>query len=288
MVLGVEGGGTQTRIVSRGPEGLLDFRSFATSIKYRDVGVNEAITRLAAIVEEHYSGVRAIAIAVAGATDESARREFISGLADRLSLPSSRVHVESDTTLTLRSAEGEDPKIVLISGTGSVCIASDEAGHVIQTGGWGSVIGDEGSGRTIGREALAHLARVLDGRERATRLSAAIQARIALDADDLREYLKSTELRVADFAQVVLETPSDRSSEILEQASYELAKLIQGVLLRFAGHTVRPSTLYLSGSIAKHAEIAKRLKVLLPLMSQVTIAEDTPAKTLLEIATSLS
>ncbi|EPX84884.1 putative N-acetylglucosamine kinase [Rubellimicrobium thermophilum DSM 16684] len=75
-------------------------------------------------------------------------------------LPVETVH---DGMLAHRGAFGGGEGVLLIAGTGSVAVARGPSGFA-RAGGWGDVIGDEGSAFWIGREALALAARAADGR----------------------------------------------------------------------------------------------------------------------------
>lgn len=57
------------------------------------------------------------------------------------------------------------PGILILSGTGSMAWASDHNGQSYRVGGWGDVIGDEGSSYWIGRRALSLISKSLDGRQ---------------------------------------------------------------------------------------------------------------------------
>ena len=59
-----------------------------------------------------------------------------------------------------------EPGILILSGTGSMAWARDETGTSSRVGGWGDVIGDEGSSHWIGRRALGLVSQSLDGRAR--------------------------------------------------------------------------------------------------------------------------
>src|SRR5205085_1278058 len=66
------------------------------------------------------------------------------------------------------------PGIVIIAGTGSIVYGRNQRGEAARAGGWGHLIGDEGSGYWIGREALAAVMRAEDGRGPSTRMTADI------------------------------------------------------------------------------------------------------------------
>src|SRR5205823_555312 len=79
-------------------------------------------------------------------------------------LPGARVAVVHDTRLVLAAA-GLDAGIAVISGTGSVAYGRDAAGREARVGGWGWMLGDEGSGVWIVREAAREVMRRRDARE---------------------------------------------------------------------------------------------------------------------------
>jgi len=65
-----------------------------------------------------------------------------------------RVHVISDAQAALLGALGQQPGVVVLSGTGSIVVGWDARGHWARAGGLGPLIGDEGSGFWLGREWL--------------------------------------------------------------------------------------------------------------------------------------
>ncbi len=82
--------------------------------------------------------------------------------------------LESDTIAALASGTGGSGGLAVIAGTGSVAIALNAAGESSIRGGWGWLIGDEGSGFWIAIEALRAAGRGLDGTGPETRLSSAL------------------------------------------------------------------------------------------------------------------
>ena len=61
--------------------------------------------------------------------------------------------------------------MVIIAGTGSIAYGHNAEGQAARAGGWGYVLGDEGSGYWIGRHALRAVVRHADGRGRETMLT---------------------------------------------------------------------------------------------------------------------
>ncbi|MCG8605112.1 hypothetical protein MJD09_08960 [bacterium] len=79
--------------------------------------------------------------------------------------------VMSDSQLLHYSFFKDRPGIVVESGTGSFCILRTPSGELKQLGGWGYLLGDEGSGFAIGREAIRKVLRENDSSERPSSLT---------------------------------------------------------------------------------------------------------------------
>ena len=88
-------------------------------------------------------------------------------------LPTARVEVVHDAQLLLAAA-GLDTGIALISGTGSVAWGLTPDGRSARAGGWGYLLGDEGSGYGVARAAVRHALRRLDRAAAPDRLTAAL------------------------------------------------------------------------------------------------------------------
>src|SRR5437879_7072469 len=79
-------------------------------------------------------------------------------------LPGCKVTVVHDARLVLAAA-GLDSGVALIAGTGSVAFGRDPGGREARAGGWGWLLGDEGSGAWIVREAAREVLRRADAGE---------------------------------------------------------------------------------------------------------------------------
>jgi N-acetylglucosamine kinase-like BadF-type ATPase len=75
-----------------------------------------------------------------------------------------RCSTSNDTAGAFAGALVHGPGIIIIAGTGSACYGEAGDGRTALIGGWGPLIGDEGSAYTIGRVALARLTWAVDGR----------------------------------------------------------------------------------------------------------------------------
>lgn len=144
-------------------------------------------------------------------------------------LPGCRVSVVHDARLVLAAA-GLDSGIALVAGTGSVAFGRAPDGREAQRGGWGWLLGDEGSGVWIAREAARLVTSRAEGGFDAGVLGTALLA--ATGASDVRGLIAKLHGRReagqwAELAPVVFETAAADagSRDVIRRAGAELAKL---------------------------------------------------------------
>lgn len=129
----------------------------------------------------------ALCLGMAGvdrAGDAAVVREILQRIA-----PRSRVVVVNDALVALEAGLPGGAGVVLIAGTGSIAYGRNSDGWAARAGGWGYLLGDEGSGYWLGRQALRAVVRSADGRGPYTLLTARVLAHfgIARTQDLVRE-----------------------------------------------------------------------------------------------------
>jgi N-acetylglucosamine kinase-like BadF-type ATPase len=172
----------------------------------------------------------------AGGSDPSDLRALARGLAR--AFPRAKVGVATDAEIVLLGALGEFPGAVVVAGTGSIALGVSGRRRA-RSGGWGPLLGDEGSGFALGRSGLTAALRALDGRGRPTRLARSLlRALRARGAMDLLDVVKRGQLpteRIASLAPLVLgeaERGDAVAREIVEREAEELALAAAAVLRR--------------------------------------------------------
>ena len=81
-----------------------------------------------------------------------------------LALMGARATVVNDVQIAFSGAFAGGPGVLILAGTGSMAWASADGVAHLRVGGWGDLIGDEGSAFWIGAQAIARLSQCLDGR----------------------------------------------------------------------------------------------------------------------------
>ncbi|HHV54537.1 MAG TPA: hypothetical protein GXX55_03705 [Firmicutes bacterium] len=113
------------------------------------------------------------------------------------------IAMEGDAVTTWLAATGGAPGAIIIAGTGSIAFAQNQAGERAVAGGWGYIMGDEGSGYWVAREALAAACRGQDGRGAATVLQALLPRAAGLaDLWELHRRVYSQEWGRSDIARL--------------------------------------------------------------------------------------
>ena len=167
-VIGIDGGGTKTRAVLVDGTGRMLGRGHGGGTNFQRIGPGEVGQRLDRLMDRVFASARmargrvdVLCVGLAG-VDRRADREELVRVVERLDAAED-VHVTSDGAIALEGAHGGEPGIVVISGTGSIAWGKNEQQDRARAGGWGYLLGDEGSGYRIGREAIATALRAWDG-----------------------------------------------------------------------------------------------------------------------------
>jgi N-acetylglucosamine kinase len=171
-VLGIDAGGTKTVCLLADATGLVLAEGRGPGANLHAAGELAVEKVLHQVMEAALNGHTiipdAICLGIAG-VDRQDEADTITAIMRRIG-HRSRVLVVNDALIALVAGARDAPGIVIISGTGSIVYGRNANGEAARAGGWGHMIGDEGSGYWIGREALAAVMRASDGRGPATQL----------------------------------------------------------------------------------------------------------------------
>ena len=265
-VLGVDGGGSKTRAVVADGGGKILGEGLAGASNPLRVGVSEAVGAIRDAVDRACAeaGVRrsdivAAEVGLAGVRRADIRERMLAALAE---LGLGTVEVVTDADIALYGATSGKPGLVIIAGTGSVCCGVNARGRRACAGGWGPVVGDEGSGSWIARRALQSVAHATDGRGPKTALVEAACAYFNVaKAEDLSTAVYApnvTNSRIAGYAGRVVEAAKKRdvvAREIVEAAGRELARAAAAVIRKLRMERERFQVAYVGGVFAAGALI---------------------------------
>ncbi len=238
-VLGIDAGGTKTVCYLADGEGrvLGEARGGGANLQADgELGVEKVLhTVMAEATAAHAGEIDAICLGMAG-FDRQGEGVVLSGIMRRIGARA-RVVLVNDALVALVAGVGEAPGVVVVCGTGSIAYGRNAQDEAARSGGWGYILGDEGSGYWIGRRALRAVARAADGRGPATALTARVLSHFGIaTASDLVAEIYDRQLRhhalaqVARLVQQARDEGDELATQILEGAAHELVAAARSVV----------------------------------------------------------
>jgi glucosamine kinase len=262
-VLGLDIGGTQSR-AQLWADGEVVAESKAASASLVAVGAVRAEAALADLLAQlPLQPRRRLDAVCAGSAGFSipATRQFLTTQLAPLTRPGT-VMIVKDAMLVLPAA-GLVEGVALICGTGTVAIGC-YVGNQVQCGGWGYLLGDEGSGYWVVRAALRAL---LDRRDRGVpvgelgdRLLSATGAG-HIGALHERFYAEPDPRYWASYAPLVLDSADPVAADIMARAAGAVAGLAVSAADRLGAPAWLP--VVLSGGLFGHARLEATVRNLI-------------------------
>ncbi len=171
--LGIDGGGTKTTAIVSDENKNTIIKVIGKTINFYAVGMEKSRINLSEIIEEiriktGIDSFRAAFIgcsALDGKADDATINALCGGIID-----AEKIGMDSDLFVALKSAEGN---CVAVCGTGSMAIGEKADGSYVVKGGWGHIIGDEGSAYSIAVSALKLCCAICDKGEKSPLLASA-------------------------------------------------------------------------------------------------------------------
>ncbi|HUL44988.1 MAG TPA: BadF/BadG/BcrA/BcrD ATPase family protein [Bacteroidota bacterium] len=245
-VIGIDGGGTKTHAILVGLDGGVLAEAFGGPTNLQTVPIKTASSTIFDLITETCTKAQCTAddlqnvvLGLAGAGRPADRSELSSallGLSLKKKFPLKNVTIETDARVALEAAFAGGPGIVLIAGTGSIALYRSEDGKLLRAGGWGYILGDEGSGYSIARDALNFVMRQSDGRSEKTLLTAkALEFFGVSQPDEILAKVYHEHIDLASFAQKVFEAVVERdrvAHMVIVKNSTELIELVRVLTMK--------------------------------------------------------
>ncbi len=241
-VLGIDAGGTRTLCVLASDAGdvLAEIQGPGANLQSAgELEVEKVLHDLIARAIGTGPAPASICLGMAG-VDRPQDADVIQGILRRIG-HRARIVVVNDALIALEAGVPGQPGTVVIAGTGSIAYGRSADGRGARAGGWGYVLGDEGSGYWLGRLALRAVLRAADGRGEQTGLTDRVLAHygVAKPRDLVREiYERGTRpSAIASLAREVgaaADAGDGIAGHLVTVASQELAKAAHSVASRLA------------------------------------------------------
>lgn len=249
-VLGIDGGGTKTVCVLMNENQQVLGRGEAGPSNYQTLGIDRTKQSIQDAIDRSISSanidtpidlkIAAICLGLAG-VGRPKDREIVQSLvkdlrftknlpADRAPQPQNTI-ICSDSTIALVGGIGYPIGIAVIAGTGSIVCGQNSQGQTKRVGGWGYLLGDEGSGYNIAIRGLQAALKFHDGRGEFTTLAAKFQKKLCLNnLEELVEIVYGSGWGVKEIAAL---------APIVDRAAAEGDRVADGII----NHVVAELTL---------------------------------------------
>jgi N-acetylglucosamine kinase-like BadF-type ATPase len=173
LFCGIDGGGTTTKVVVCNRDGEIVYSFLTGTINHYGAGivkVRENFQVIASHLLDYFGCLPGNIFAGNSALSNKVGDEIIQDLTAG-AFAVSKINFHSDVYIALLGYTLGNPGAVLISGTGSMACGIDTSGVYHTAGGWGQVLGDEGSGYHMAQEGMKAALSAYDGMSKPTQLT---------------------------------------------------------------------------------------------------------------------
>jgi N-acetylglucosamine kinase-like BadF-type ATPase len=245
--IGFDVGGTSTRLLAQVHTSNTPLARDGPGANPQRIGIEAAAHRLARLIKEVLPTAdavpRCIVAGVAGAGRPADQHALSDALKKALgTTPPPTIAITHDAALTLDAAVGNEPGIVIIAGTGSVVLGRMTSGERVRAGGWGFLLGDEGSGYALGLSGLRSVARAFDGGAQ-TQLTRLLREEYQVATpEDLIDTVYADDWPIQNVARLVLRAADAGdavATQLLRDQTHQLASQAERVASRAAISTGR-------------------------------------------------
>jgi len=254
-IIGIDGGGTKTTSVLCALDGAILAEAQGAPSNFQIIGIERASHTIFDLIKAcchsvgcSISQIGAVVAGLAGAGRPGDKQSMYDGIMDlalKQNLSINNLVIESDARIALEGAFSGKPGLIVIAGTGSIVFGKDEHEKIYRAGGWGRLIGDEGSGYAIGRQSFRAVARSLDDKRAKTKLTVLFDKKYGLNSQEtLIDSLYKDNFDIASVTPVVIEAASKGDKvarNILDSAALELVDLIEITLKKMNVKIKNPS-----------------------------------------------
>jgi len=241
--IGINAGGSKTDCVLTDGELNLLFSLTARGCNLKKEGIDYAFSLLKEIFNDILTKVEIKAEQVAGfcagfagggrERDAGEVKNLLKNFIEEKYGASFPVMITTDALITLEGAFCGNEGAVLIAGTGSIIYAKDNKEIFHRAGGFGRVIGDEGSGYSIGRKGLAAAAKHYDSRSKENLLVQYLKENFNINSsEELIKKVYEENFEIQAFAPFVIKAAEEKDKtalKIIEEETEELLLHIKAV-----------------------------------------------------------
>ncbi|WP_336783869.1 BadF/BadG/BcrA/BcrD ATPase family protein [Paenibacillus illinoisensis] len=270
---GIDGGGTNTdaAIISESGELLARFSGGPTNP--HSVPPDQAISELRRVLDGLFNlrtdlstNCEGICLGMSGVDSVQERQMIAEAVTDytkhslHQSVKACPVWIVSEGEIALMAVLGHTQGVLCISGTGSIVYGFTPEGERYRAGGWGHLLGDEGSGYRIGQRALQAVMQSHDGILPPTKLTPLILQELSLHSPiELKKKVyqsdwgKSDTASLARLAVEAGEHGDEVARAFITEEAGQLANTAKALIVRHI--TFKSAQVVLSGSLFRQSAL---------------------------------
>lgn len=269
IYIGVDGGGTKTEAVAADSAGNVLSRYSGGSTNQYVVTFDGAMKELSRVLDSLLAPLPktemicgGACLGMSGISSDNERQRvsaFLQAYQQERGLPFP-FWLVTEAEISLMAALRQEYGILVISGTGSNTYGITRNGKRYRAGGWGHILGDEGSGYMIGMLTLKAIIKSHEGITPPTIMTERIlEAYSFKEMTDLKAYIYGPSVgksQVASFAQFCIEAAGDgdpAAIHILREQAEELAETAAALIAREP--ELETEDVVMTGSVFKYSAV---------------------------------
>lgn len=259
IILGIDGGASKTVAILADGQGKPIARYQTAGTNKQVSGIQATLTHLYNVIEGVFRQadlpMQRVASACFGLSgvDRPSDITLMRSWADSYQI-AERLTIVNDARLVLAAGTPDGHGVGLICGTGSIAFGRKPDGEMSRAGGWGYILGDEGSGYDIAIQAMRAATQAIDGRGTAFVLRDALMEKwhitnpqdlipFVYEHPNIRQHMLEVPLIVSDLAEI----GDSHSVAILDHAAQQLADIAVAAARQLKSSSTFP--LAIAGSV---------------------------------------
>lgn len=269
--IGIDGGGSKTKCILCNDKLEKIFQKESNPSNFLTIGIDQVTRTILDLIKSSLQDsdislkdIKGIVLGTTGAGRKSNAdllQNAVINLAAEEGLTLNSFTVVSDALIALEGAFSGNPGSILIAGTGSIMFGKDSKGNIHRVGGFGRLIGDEGSGLSIGRKGLNILSKYIDGRGKYSSIVDKVKKEFNITTqDELITKVYTDNFEIQKIAPLVIESAQEGDiicNEILDAESNELLLHIMAMQKKLNEKNLK--VVFVGGTIVNENAYSKML-----------------------------
>lgn len=259
-VIGVDGGGTKTEASAYDSDGkimLTSIKGFGNLLNNKEIALDNIVNSIKEIIDIFgTSELKGVYLGIAGSEVGENAKIISEKIKNELKIDAV---IMNDAEIALKAMLKGKDGILTIAGTGSIAFGINK-NLTSRCGGWGNLLGDEGSGYCISIDAIKRIIFEEEHSIAQSELTKKIMDKLEINSvDEITKFVySSTKDEIASLASIVAdlgEAGDEIASKILIDEGIELAKTVENLYkkLKFESCSIA-----LVGGVIRKAKVVRK------------------------------